>query len=361
MRMDDTVILGRRRKSMDDFVRCFRGFCNARGNKGTPTTTPRHNPQHHPDRKMTSKRRRTTDTSTSADIATDTQAALPELPLDIVVTHILTNLSDPIDLARLRAVSRGMRDAVAATGREIKECSPEDAAGLGYVNTLQHKLPYKPYSEGIEDRMWLSALKGGHLEVLKWLRSKGCLWTERVCSVAAECGQLEILKWLRANGCPWDWWTCYEAARGGHLEVLQWVRANGCPWNELTCSGAAQNGHIEVLQWARANGCPWNEHTCEEAASGGHLAILKWLRANGCPWDARTIMCAQGKMHSERHLELLNWAIAIGCPEPESEDDDEDEGEYFEKEELPFMMADMLESHANYWRLEEEYGSEYPF
>ena len=51
-------------------------------------------------------------------------------------------------------------------------------------------------------------------------------------------------------------------------------------------------------------------------------------------------MCAQGKMHSERHLELLNWAIAIGCPEPESEDDDEDEGEYFEEEELLFNLLE---------------------
>ena len=31
----------------------------------------------------------------------------------------------------------------------------------------------------------------------------------------------------RAEGCPWDDWACAKAARGGHLEVLKWLRAKG--------------------------------------------------------------------------------------------------------------------------------------
>ena len=31
---------------------------------------------------------------------------------------------------------------------------------------------------------------------------------------------------------------------------------NGCPWDEETCSFADEDGHLEVLQWALANGCP---------------------------------------------------------------------------------------------------------
>ena len=50
-----------------------------------------------------------------------------------------TNLPEPADLGRLRAVSRGMRDAVDATRREIKEVSNEDAAGLGYVSLLKDR------------------------------------------------------------------------------------------------------------------------------------------------------------------------------------------------------------------------------
>ena len=49
--------------------------------------------------------------------------AIPGLPNHLVVAHVVGSdkLNDPTDLARLTAVSRGMRAAVAATKRTIKE------------------------------------------------------------------------------------------------------------------------------------------------------------------------------------------------------------------------------------------------
>ena len=55
----------------------------------------------------------------------------------------------------------------------------------------------------------------------------------------------------------------------------------------MTSAYAAINKHLEVLQWARANGCPWDEETCAWAAENGHLEVLQWARAHGCPWNAR--------------------------------------------------------------------------
>jgi hypothetical protein len=42
------------------------------------------------------------------------------------------HLPDPADLAVLRAVSKGMRDAVDATGRKVEEFGEEDAVRRGY-------------------------------------------------------------------------------------------------------------------------------------------------------------------------------------------------------------------------------------
>jgi hypothetical protein len=39
--------------------------------------------------------------------------------------------------------------------------------------------------------------------------------------------------------------------------------------------------------------------------------VLQWLRATGCPWDSRVRSHAKGF----GHIELLNWAIANGCPQ----------------------------------------------
>ena len=170
------------------------------------------------------------------------QSAIPGLPDDLVVAHILgsANLSDPTDVARLTAVSRGMCAAVAATKRAdlatklitVKKPEEREAVKKGYLSTLQHmhsrgRLSRKKYL--CED-----AARGGHLEVLKWARENGCPWDERMCTYAAEGGHLEVLKWARENGCPWDEKMCWDAAYGGHLEVLKWARANGCPWDEET-------------------------------------------------------------------------------------------------------------------------------
>ena len=79
---------------------------------------------------LTPARRRTMPTSHPntldvSDVAHQHDAgdAFAALPVHILTTHVLSsrNLPDPSDLARLRAVSREKRDAVAVTGREVYE------------------------------------------------------------------------------------------------------------------------------------------------------------------------------------------------------------------------------------------------
>jgi hypothetical protein len=112
--------------------------------------------------------------------------SIPDLPFDVVVIHVLQekHLPDPADLAVLRAVSKGMRDAVDATGRKIEVVDELQAVGRGYLTTL------------------------------KSLRRRGSLKNESlVCAAAARSGDLEELKALQESKFPWDQWTC--RARGG--------------------------------------------------------------------------------------------------------------------------------------------------
>ena len=204
-----------------------------------------------------------------SDAGATTIANLPE---DLVATHVLRHVRDPLDLARLSAVSQGMRDAVNATGREITETTdPFDAESLGFLTTLRLMHSRGRLKSAHRYMLCNAAAVSGQFEELKALRAKNWPWNEKTCEHAAKGGQLEILKWLRANGCPWNKWTCAEAEGNGHLEVLKWLRDNGCPWDEYTCSHAAARGHLEVLKWARANGCPWDERTRKLAASIGYV------------------------------------------------------------------------------------------
>ena len=148
------------------------------------------------------------------------ETGLSSLPPHVISKHILRSdfLPEPGDLGRLRAVCRGMRDAVDATGRKIEKLSSEDAANLGYLSLLKDR------------------------------RSRGVLQSDSfLCVAAARSGQLEELKWARANFCPWDEETCCHAALGGHLDVLKWAIENGCPWDAGTCAYAS---------WRRASKLP---------------------------------------------------------------------------------------------------------
>ena len=190
-------------------------------------------------------------TTTPASLASS-QEAIPGLPDHLVVEHIVRseNFDDPAELARLPAVSRGMRDAVAATGLRFEELAEDEAVDLGCLSAVQR------------------------------LQRQGRLSRqEYLCQAAARSGNLKELKLLREKGTPWDAGTCFAAAHGGHLEVLLWARANGCPLDEWTCAGAARGGKIEVLQWARANGCPWDDLTRYYATD----EILEWAVVNGVP------------------------------------------------------------------------------
>jgi hypothetical protein len=110
------------------------------------------------------------------DLAAQAGVAIPGLPFDVAVSIVEKHLPDPADLAVLRAVSRGMRDAVDATGCEGEEFGEDDAVERGYVSTL------------------------------KCLRRRGRLSDERLlCAAAARVGDLEALKALRrAEKFPWD-------------------------------------------------------------------------------------------------------------------------------------------------------------
>jgi hypothetical protein len=155
--------------------------------------------------------------------------AIPGLLNDIVVTHVLRSehFDDPADLARLPAVSRAMRETVAATGLRFEELNEDGAVNLGCLSAVQR------------------LQRGGRLSR-----------QESLCEAAARSGQLEELV-LRENGTTWDTMTCWAAASGGHLEVLQWVRANGCPWDYHTLT-ESRGVHLQLFNWAIANGCPTN-------------------------------------------------------------------------------------------------------
>ena len=87
----------------------------------------------------------------------------------------------------------------------------------------------------------------GGLELLKWVRMRGCPWAKDSCLEMAANGHLNLLKYAKADECPWDSSLSIFAAGGGYIAILEWLSANGEMFNHLTCTTASMNGQLEVL------------------------------------------------------------------------------------------------------------------
>jgi hypothetical protein len=135
------------------------------------------------------------------------------------------------------------------------------------------------------------AINNGYLDMATSIYDSGIRCNGMSCMVASEGGHIEMLRWLRSwePPCPWDEWTCAEAAKGGHIETLRWLRSQNppCPWNEYTCIMAAGYNQIETLRWLRSQNppVPWDERVSTAGACSGDVNMLKWLISQGCPWD----------------------------------------------------------------------------
>ncbi|KXZ48773.1 hypothetical protein GPECTOR_25g357 [Gonium pectorale] len=127
------------------------------------------------------------------------------------------------------------------------------------------------------------------LEALRWLWQCGCpLDAGRVALWAAAHGRLPVLEWaaeqLGASMQSAD--LMCLASSSGSVEMMAWLRERGCPWGPGAFAAAAGAGSEAVLEWLVERGCPMpiDGKPYQVAARNGDLAILRCLARLGCPW-----------------------------------------------------------------------------
>ena len=242
-----------------------------------------------------------------------------EVRLPTEVWAIIAGKIEQNDVCSFALVSKQLREAQVLAGRKLVTMPVWCDWGVDYFTEdwcayWSRKFNMHHTDSELIKRVLYVAARQGYLEVFEKYWSQGPqeklskLWDERTCSSAAYGGQLQMIKWLRAKGCPWDIYTSVSAARGGQLEVLQWMRAQDppCPWDSNVCYYAAEHGHLDVLRWARSQGCPWDGRAPRAAALWGHLKVLKWLIKEGCPYSKRKCRMAAAR-GEERARKVLEW------------------------------------------------------
>lgn len=150
-------------------------------------------------------------------------------------------------------------------------------------STSKWWLPFRDLNSKVS--LTVKMAEYGYLDLLIWAHTNNFLCQhERICEMAAFNGHLEILKWVYSKGIKITHWVASSAAKKGHLEILKWLKLNYCHIDSFLYANAAINNHLEILKWARENNCPWNSiyRNALDAVliSNGNTEIIKWVEEN---------------------------------------------------------------------------------
>jgi hypothetical protein len=164
----------------------------------------------------------------------------------------------------------------------------------------------------------LSSILGNHMHILEWI-SETLIWapqtewdrTTNLVARASRNGNLSMVKLLIAKGFEYRHTVFTQAAAAsGNLEVLMYLRSLDCPWSETIYLAAAEHGHLEILQWAESHNCPWdNSDLFPAAAKSSNRDVYQWLLDRQCPFKEEVsfhFACDRG------NFEFIKFARANG-------------------------------------------------
>lgn len=97
------------------------------------------------------------------------------------------------------------------------------------------------------------AARYGHLHIMWWLRDIGKLfWTEQTLQQACMYGSVIICQWIVDNGCPEPRIQYDCAIDYGHLDVVKWLVSRGHDMYGIVddyIQKANDKGHYHIAEW----------------------------------------------------------------------------------------------------------------
>jgi ankyrin repeat protein len=184
---------------------------------------------------------------------------------------------------------------------------------IEWDETQQQAAKDRENNFGNESMKVARASRHGNLSMVKFLIDKGFEYRHTVVTqAAAASGNLEVLIYLRSLDCPWSETIYLAAAAEGHLEILKWAESHGCPWdNSDLFPAAAQSSNRDVYQWLHDRQCPFKEEVSfHVACECGNFEFIKFARANGSTVMSEELLLDLIDCAADRgDLETIYWAL----------------------------------------------------
>ncbi len=116
------------------------------------------------------------------------------------------------------------------------------------------------------------AAAGGQLAVLQWLQDISKLhWSKQTLQQALMYGHatVPLLEWMVQNGCPEPHIQSFAAVRGGNLNILKWLHARGHDMYDLESLIGAAEGRQDIIAWLKKVGIPRPVFWCQNDIAYG--------------------------------------------------------------------------------------------
>ena len=186
-----------------------------------------------------------------------------QLPKDLFKL-LLREVDSQLAIVQLRAVCRSWRSFLSPSKLKIRVTQK-----LITHDKYLHLYPDYRKRVFIDEHNFMLQAGLGHLENIKWM----------VRVALRRCSPIQICNIFADNR------IMYQAAKGGHLEVMKWLRHPVVddqiliPWSfgYHTPEGAVECGNLENMKWLASQGCSWtlNSECFKIAIKHGNLDILK--------------------------------------------------------------------------------------
>lgn len=240
-----------------------------------------------------------------------------------------------------------------ARGVEVHGVAIQDAARCGWLEAV--RFMHEECGQQLSSEVFLLGVKSGCMQLVEWLRGRGCPYDASAYRAAAMEGNLPMVHWLlHVAACPAShlaagqvtrWWprgdpggcrtavevlagggvavsghhTLAEAVHRGDLELVEFVhQRGGAEFDHNTLYYAVQGGCEAVIEWLVEKGCrpqpDWGfgaAQTYARAARQGDKGTLVCLRRLGVEWNGRTLRQA---LLMGTALAVLRWLVEQRVP-----------------------------------------------
>ena len=158
----------------------------------------------------------------------------------------------------------------------------EQAAKAGDLDLIKRLYVCDQYqSKDILDSVLGCACVFGHLDIVQYAHTQGCILTPKLYYFASWHGYLPIIQYIREHGVEWtESYIIYAASAQGHVQILEYALDHGCLWEKTVTRDAAKMGHLNVLKFVFERGLEFDPIILGCAAANGHLSILQYALVN---------------------------------------------------------------------------------